>query len=264
MPATLESIEGRARERLIQEHLPLVKAIARRHTYRGEPYDDLVQVGAIGLINAVDRFEPARGADFASFAVPNIVGEIRRYLRDASSPIRVPRRYQEISARLRSARRQLTAHLQRSPTSSELAAAAGLAESEIAEAQRAEHARAPLSLMDARPSLSTEEVFDAADDRVLVLSGMRSLHRRERQVLRFRYFDDLSQDEIAARLGISQTHTSRLLASGLAKLRAEVDGRTRCAAPRKAVHSWHGDSRRRRGSVSRTHSTQGATEKRDV
>src|SRR6266576_4681824 len=113
--------DSAARNRLIEKHIPLVKAIARRYVYTCEPYEDLVQVGSIGLIKAVDRFEPAHGVDLAAFAVPNILGEIRRYLRDLSAPVRLPRRHQEICARIGAARGQLSARLQRDPTSSELA-----------------------------------------------------------------------------------------------------------------------------------------------
>ena len=105
-----------SRERLIEQQLPLVESLARRYAHRGEPMEDLVQVGTIGLINAVDRYEPERGVALSAFAVPNILGEIKRHLRDRCGPIRVPRRYQETSARMRSTRWQLAARLQRNPT----------------------------------------------------------------------------------------------------------------------------------------------------
>jgi RNA polymerase sigma-B factor len=132
------------------------------------------------------------------------------------------------------------------PTSNELAAAAELDDGELDDALRVEQARAPLSLADAAPAVSAAEVFDASEDRVTLWSSMRTLHRRERQAVRCRYFADMSQDEIAERLGISQTQTSRVLASGLAKLRADLEGKEGSSASR-AVHSWHGDSRRRSG-----------------
>jgi RNA polymerase sigma-B factor len=250
MSATCAS-EGdlEARERLIEQQLPLVASLARRYTHRGESLEDLVQVGTIGLIKAVDRYEPTRGVEFTAFAVPNILGEIKRHLRDRCGPIRVPRRYQEISARMRSTRRQLAAHLQRNPTAAELAAAANFDEGELAEAMRAEQARVPLSLTDAAPAVSADEMFDASEDRLLISGGLRALHRHERQALRLRYFEDLSQDEIAARLGISQTQASRLIASGLTKLRADFEGKSRCAARPKPLHSWYGDSGSRRGSA---------------
>ena len=238
-----------SRERLIEEQLPLVKSLARRYAHRGEQLEDLVQVGTIGLIKAVDRYEPARGVELTAFAVPNILGEIKRHLRDRCGPIRVPRRYQETSARMRSTRRHLAVRLQRTPTPAELGAAANLNASELAEALRAEQARTPLSLTDAGPAVSADEIFASSDDRLLISRGLRSLHRQERLALRYRYFGDLTQEEIAARLGISQTQTSRLIASGLAKLRDDFEGKSRCAARQKPLHSWHGDSASRRGSA---------------
>jgi RNA polymerase sigma-B factor len=246
---SLGALELESRQRLIEQQLPLVESLARRYAHRGEQLEDLVQVGTIGLIKAVDRYEPARGVTLAAFAVPNILGEIKRHLRDRCGTIRVPRRYQEASALMRSTRRQLAAHLQRNPTDAELAAAANFDESELAEAMRAEQARTPVSLTDAGPAMSADETFRASENRLLISRGLRSLHRRERLALRYRYFDDLSQEEIAARLGISQTQTSRLIASGLAKLRDDFEGKTRCVASQKAVHSWHGDSASRRGSA---------------
>jgi RNA polymerase sigma-B factor len=236
-----------ARDRLIEAYLPLVRALARTLANRGERHEDLVQVGSIGLIKAVDRFEPDRGVDLATFAAPNILGEMRRHLRDRGALIRIPRRQQATNARLRAARRQLGERLQRSPTSFELATAARLDESELADARRVEEARAPLSLADetARP-VTADEVFRSSEDRVAVSIGLRRLHWRERQAVRCRYFADMSQLEIASRLGISQTQTSRLLASGLAKLRADLDDGAKGSASRE-LKSWHGDSRRRRG-----------------
>jgi RNA polymerase sigma-B factor len=149
--------------------------------------------------------------DLAVFAVPNIVGEIKRHLRDRSNVIRVPRREQEAEAALGRPRRQLA-----------------------------------LALTEETSPASADDGFQASEDRVAVSSCLRTLHRRERQVLRCRYFGDMSQTEIAERLGISQTHASRLLASGLAKLRANLDGNSDFA-PRSELHSSHGDSRRRQG-----------------
>ena len=239
-----------ARERVIEAYVPLVESLARRYSRGREPLEDLVQVGAIGLIKAVDRFDPRRGTPFAAFAAPNILGEIRRHLRDKCEPIRVPRRYQEGSVRLRSVQRQLAARLHRNPTTAELAAAAEVEASELDETLRAEHARSPVSLADAAPSLTVEDVFQPSEDRLSVARSMRSLHRRERHALRCRYYADMSQDEIAGSLGISQSQTSRLIASGLTKLRVELEGKPRLASPR-AIDSGHGDSRRRRGDPAR-------------
>jgi RNA polymerase sigma-B factor len=236
-----------ARERLIEAYLPLVRALARPLRDRGEALEDLVQVGSIGLIKAIDRFDPDRGVDLATFAVPNILGEMRRHLRDRSALIRIPRRNQAASARLRYAQRRLIERLQRMPTPRELAAAAELDESEIAEARCADGARSPLRLSDdLEEPLGADEAFRPSEDRVALANGLRRLHWREREVVRCRYFADLSQLEIASRLGISQTQTSRLLASGLAKLRADLDANPDFSDSSR-LNSWHGDSRRRHG-----------------
>jgi RNA polymerase sigma-B factor len=222
MSASSLTPELRERERRIEAELPLVRSLARRYANRGEGLEDLVQVGTIGLIKAVDRFEADRGVAFTAFAIPNIVGEIKRHLRDRCGAIRIPRRSQEISARVRITRRQLTNELRREPTSSELAAAADLAEEEVAEAIHADQARAPLDLADVSSAARADDESDTIDDRVLIASGLRSLHPQERQAVSYRYFADLSQTEIAARLGVSQTQASRLIASGLAKLNLVV------------------------------------------
>lgn len=239
-----------ARERLIEAYLPLVRSLAARFTSSGETLDDLVQVGSIGLIKAVDRFDPQRGVDLGAFAAPNILGEIRRHLRDRAAPVRLPRRHQEVGVKLRAARRHLAARLAREPTPVELAAAAELDERELDDALRVEQARAPVPLAETTRDVSADEVFDASDDRVALSRGMRRLHRRERQAVRCRYFADMSQDEIAKRLGISQTQTSRLLASGLAKLRTGLEENGGSSGSR-AVHSFYGDSRRGQGRASR-------------
>jgi RNA polymerase sigma-B factor len=235
-----------ARARLIEAYLPLVRALAQRFAHRGERFEDLVQVGSIGLIKAVDRFEPERGVDFAAFAAPNISGEIRRHLRDRAGLIRVPRRQQETSARVSAVRRRLSGELRRSPTAAELAAAADVEQSDLLEATRVEDARAPVALTDAASAASSDDMFRATEDRVTVSKCLRRLHRREQQAVRGRFFADLSQTEIAARLGISETQTSRLIASGLAKLREDLEPRARFSASRQ-LNSSHGDSRRRHG-----------------
>jgi RNA polymerase sigma-B factor len=235
-----------ARALLIEAHLPLVRSLAQRFAHRGERIEDLVQVGSIGLINAVDRYEPARGVDLAAFAVPTIVGEIKRHLRDRSSLIRVPRRQQETTVRLGRARRQLTRRLQRPPTRLELVAATDVSERDLAEAAQVGRAQAPLTLAEGARAATAEDVFEASDDRIAVRTGMRTLHRRERQALRCRYFGDMTQSEVAQTLGISQTHASRLLASGLTKLRENLDGKSESSG-RSELDSGHGDSRRRPG-----------------
>ncbi len=177
-----------ARERLVRRHLPLVRAVARRYARRGEPLDDLVQVGSIGLIAAVDRFDPDRGGNFLAFALPHIAGEIRKHLRDRASTIRVPRRVQELDA------------------------------------EAARRARAPVSLSEDPDSLppAGRDVCDEAIARVLVAEGARALDVRERRILLLHHFGGFSQAEVAHAVGISQIHVSRLYRGALEKLRAEL------------------------------------------
>lgn len=222
MSAHCFEAELKERERRIEQGLPLVRSLARRYANRGEGLEDLVQVGTIGLIKAVDRFEPERGVAFVAFATPNIVGEIKRHLRDRCGVIRVPRRSQEISTRIRTTRRQLACDLHRDPTSSELAIAADLPESDVAEAAHAEHARTPLELSDLCTTARGDDEADAVDNRMLITTGLRSLPPRERQAVSYRFLADLNQTEVAARLGVSQTQASRLIASGLARLNRVV------------------------------------------
>jgi len=212
------------RDRLIELHLPLVTAIARRYANRGERLDDLVQVGAIGLINAVDRFDPERGIDLRVFAIPTIVGEIKRHLRDRAAVIRVPRRDQEARSELRSARNELAARLQRPPTWSELSAAVSV---DLARAVDAERAEAPLSLsVDAYgPETGLDDVgLAAGEDRALVREGLSALDSREQRALVLCYFAGLSHREVAMKLGMSQSHASRVIAGALAKMRAALAG----------------------------------------
>jgi|SRR5437764_257941 len=235
----------RARERLIESYLPLVYSLAQRYAHRGERLEDLVQVGAIGLIKAVDRFDPGRGVGLSTFATPNILGEMRRHLRDRSELIRVPRRQQETCIRVRSAHRRLGARLRRAPTNRELVAEAELSEADLSDALQVQGVRTPLSLADIEP-LGGDDALRSSEDRVSVASGLGRLHRRERQAVRCRYFADMSQSEIAQRLGISRTQASRLLASGLEKLRADFGADADFPASRE-VNSFHGDSGRRQG-----------------
>ncbi len=180
MESHSDADNSRAREQLIERHLPLVRALARRFAGRGEQVEDLVQVGCIGLIKAVDRFDPTRGGDLVAYAVPTIVGELRRHLRDRASPVRVPRVEQSRG------RVVLT-----QPLTDEVWA-------------------------------DDETGFELGEQRVLLLAGMRALDVRERRIVHLRYFGDLSQNGIAAELGLSQTQVSRLLRCSLEKLRAEM------------------------------------------
>jgi RNA polymerase sigma-B factor len=174
-----------ARRLLIEQHLPLVRTIARRFRYRGESFEDLVQVGAVGLIKAVDRFDPSRGVTLGAYAAPTIAGEIQRHLRDRATLIRIPR-------------------------------AAG---------DEAAAARFPLPLEaagDSQADDAAERGLARSEDRALVAIGLRALPSRERRVVQLRYYGELSQRGIAAELGISQVHVSRLLRDSLGRLGREL------------------------------------------
>lgn len=227
-----------ARERLVELYLPLVRSLARRYAHRGERLEDLVQVGAIGLIVAIDRFDPRRGEDLASFAIPTITGEIRNHLRDRTAVVRVPRRLAELTARLRRPRESLAARLSRLPTISELAREAGVDEADVAEAVEAEWARRLVSLSSdegatAAPdgAIVVEDTFETSDDRLLLAAGFRTLGERERRIMHLRFFAGLSQAEIAREVGLSQIQVSRVIRASLERMRGALEqGRPRVAA----------------------------------
>jgi RNA polymerase sigma-B factor len=215
-----------SRSDTIEAHLPLVRSIARRYARRGEPLEDLVQVGTIGLIKAVDRFDPGRDRDLAALARPSIEGEIRHHLRDGGGGPHVARTDRELAGRLRAVERELAARLQRRPTPAEVARAAGVDEPRAQRALRAESAARPVSLDDERaPAVpgGRGDDTEAAEARVLLEAGWGLLDERERRMLELRYREDRSQAEIARELGLSQAHVSRLLRATLDRLRAAVD-----------------------------------------
>jgi RNA polymerase sigma-B factor len=215
-----------ARRRVIEAHVPLVEGLARRFTRRGEPIDDLVQVGCIGLIHAVDRFEPGRGAGFEAYAVPTIVGEIQRHLRDGCSAVRVPRRLQEQRARVRHVATGFTARTGRSPTTRELVHATGLEPDEVVGALVAEAARTPAQLLpdgEHETAPVREDPIGAVEDRATIAAALGTLDVRERRILALRFYRDLNQREIATEVGLSQVHVSRLMRDALRKLRGALD-----------------------------------------
>jgi RNA polymerase sigma-B factor len=219
---TLVCSEQGERERLIVDHLPLVDAIAVRYLHHGERREDLVQVGALALVRAIDRRDPARIAELGGYAARCIEGEIRRHLRDRASSIRLPRRVQEVDRRLRVARLELTASLGREPTPAEVARAAGVATADLASAAGAETARRPLELRDDDAAGAGLDPDEAAVVRALVARAARTLDRRERQIVLLRFFLDRSQAEIGDELGLSQAHVSRLLGGAIGKLRRSL------------------------------------------
>lgn len=208
------------RDTAIEAHLPLVRSIARRYAGRGEPLEDLVQAGTVGLIKAVDRYDPGRHRDLAALARPSIEGEIRHHLRDGAPGPRVARPDRELAARVRSVSADLTARLRRDPTVEELADAAGAEPDRVAAALAADDARrATEPLGDVAQSDADAAATEA---RVLLEAGWATLDERERRLLTLRYHEDRSQSEIARELGLSQAHVSRLLRATLDRLRAEL------------------------------------------
>jgi len=223
-----------AREQLIEQYMSLVRSLARRYSYRGEQLDDLVQIGAIGLIKAIDRFDLSRGVELTTYATPNIIGEIKRHFRDRGWAVRVPRGLQELNVRLSKLIEQLTVQLSRSPTIPELAKAAGVEEEEVLEALESGRAYTSLSLsvgggggddddLDPLESLGTEEhQYEVSEDRAVLEPGFRVLDNRERRILHLRFFEGLTQSQIAQQVGISQMHVSRLIRRSLEKIRETI------------------------------------------
>jgi RNA polymerase sigma-B factor len=223
-----------ARERLIEQYLPLVRSLARRYSYRGEQLEDLVQVGCIGLIKAIDRFDVDRGVELTTYATPNIIGEIKRHFRDKGWSIRVARGLQELNVKLSKLIEELTVQLERSPTIPELAKAASVEEEEVLEALETGQAYSTLSLsapssgddnedLDPLESLGAlEPEYEVSEDRAVLAPGLRVLDERERKILQLRFYDGLTQSQIAQQVGISQMHVSRLIRRSLEKMRAEI------------------------------------------
>jgi len=229
-----ENGDLQAREQLIEQYMSLVRSLARRYSYRGEQLEDLVQIGAIGLIKAIDRFDLDRGVELTTYATPNIIGEIKRHFRDKGWSVRVPRGLQELNVQLSRLVEQLTVQLSRSPTIPELAKAAGVEEEEVLEALESGRAYTSLSLsvgggggddddLDPLESLGTEEhQYEVSEDRAVLAPGFKALDERERTILQLRFFEGLTQSQIAQQVGISQMHVSRLIRRSLEKIRETI------------------------------------------
>lgn len=226
--------DERAKEELLLQFMPLVRRIASRYVNRGEPLDDLVQVGSIGLLNAMNRFDPSRGVQFSTYAVPTIVGEIKRYFRDKSWAVHVPRHLKEQSLYLGRLSGTMTADLGRAPTVAELAHESGLDEETVVEALEAGNAYTARSLSRPLAQGSEDETFEDllgdadpgfenVEDGALIEVGLSALDERERRIVELRFFDGLTQSEIAATVGISQMHVSRLLRHALSLMRGRLD-----------------------------------------
>ena len=230
-----QSQDPALREELVRAHLGLAEYLARRFSNRGEPLDDLIQVASVGLLKAVDRFDPERGLEFSTYATPTIVGELKRHFRDKGWAVRVPRRVQELHLRLGKIVSSLSQDLGRSPTIAEIAERAQVSEEEVLEAMEAGHAYRFASLDS--PTGAEEEGAQLLSDqlgeedermldvehRVALSPLVATLPRRERTILHLRFFEGMTQSEIAERLGISQMHVSRLLARSLSDLRVSSE-----------------------------------------
>ena len=220
------------RDELATGYLPVVQHIARRYRNRGEPVDDLEQVGAVGLLGALERYDPSHGSGFLSFAVPTITGEIRRHFRDRTWAMRVPRRLKDLQGPMGEAVGVLTASLGRAPRPSEIAAHLDAPVAEIVEALAVQQAHTPDSLDALAAAGSTAPVdllgevdtaLATAEYRPELRAALADLPERERAIVVLRFFGDLTQSQIAERLGLSQMHISRLLSQTLATLRARID-----------------------------------------
>ena len=222
-----------AREELVERHLPLVRSLARRYAGRGEPLDDIEQVGAIGLIKAIDRFELDREVSLATYATPNVVGEIKRHFRDKGWAIRVPRALQELNAKMSATIDRLTSRLGRSPSIAEIAESLDATPEEVLEAMEVGSAYTTLSLSggpsaedeaDPLEAIGEEDAgFERSEDRAALAPVLAQLPQRERDILRMRFEEGLPQTHIAERVGLSQMHVSRLIRKALAAMRDELD-----------------------------------------
>lgn len=223
--------EPALRDELVSAHLGLAEYLARRFANRGEPLDDLIQVASLGLLKALDRFDPERGVEFSTYATHTIVGELKRHFRDKGWSIRAPRRMQELYLRLGKVVASMGQELGRSPTIAELAMETKVSEEEVLEALEAGQAYRSASLdvaTEEGESLATrlgeeDPSLEDAERRATLSPLLAQLPPRERLILQLRFFDGLTQSEIANRLQISQMHVSRLLARSLSQLRAAAD-----------------------------------------
>ena len=227
--------DRRARDELIERFLPLARKLARRYAQSNEPYEDLVQVASLGLVKAVERFDPSRGFAFSSFAVPTIVGELKRYFRDTAWALHVDRGAQEKARKMTEAQRRLSSRSGRMPTVDELAQYLEITQEEVldglqtAEAYGAVSLDAPMSGEDDEETSRLEAIgedddrLEMVDDHATIFAAARHLPTREREILYLRFGEDLTQSEIADQIGVSQMQVSRLLRRSLNRLRELTD-----------------------------------------
>jgi RNA polymerase sigma-B factor len=223
--------DRRAREELVERFMPLARQLARRYHRAEEPFDDLLQVASLGLLKAIDRFDLDRGIAFSSYAVPTILGELKRHFRDRTWSVRVPRDLQELVLKVDGTVSDLGRELHRAPTVTEISQRLSVAEEDILEAMQAGGAYRATSLETPRGTedeaadtlgdtlACTEQGFDLAEDRATLAQLLLAVTPREREVLRLRFEDDLTQREIGQRIGVSQMQTSRIIRHSIARLR---------------------------------------------
>jgi RNA polymerase sigma-B factor len=223
-----------AREELVRRYMPFAKRLALRYRGASESFDDLLQVANLGLLNAIDRFDPERGIPFTAFASPTILGELKRHFRDRVWTVRVPRGLHDRMAEVDKAIAALTKQLQRSPSIGEIAERLELEQTDVLEVMEANHNRRPLSLdrpagaEDAEESAPSEwvgaedEAFELVEGRLALDAALPYLDERERLVLRLRFVEDMTQSQIAERIGHSQMHVSRILRGALARIREQI------------------------------------------
>jgi RNA polymerase sigma-B factor len=222
------------REELVRRNMPFAKRLALRYRGASEPFDDLLQVAALGLLNAIDRFDPERGIPFTAFASPTILGELKRHFRDRVWTVRVPRSLHDRMAEVEKATAGLTKELQRSPSVGEIAERLGIEQTDVLEVMEANHNRRPLSLDRPANSEDSEESppaewigsedksFELVEGRIALDSALPYLDDRERLVLHLRFVEDMTQSQIAERIGHSQMHVSRILRRALARIRDQI------------------------------------------
>ena len=225
-----------ARDELVERMLPVVRQLARRYQRGSEQLDDLIQVGSLGLVKAIDRFDVERGSPFMRYAVPTILGEIKRHFRDTGWAAHVPRGMQERVMDMKNAMEELGSRLGRSPSPAELAGELGVEPEQVLEAMEAATAYAAVSLDAPRPGDDGEretyaesvggddESYDLVEDAATVLPALHVLPERERLIVHLRFAEDLTQSEIAERIGVSQMHVSRLLRRALSRVRTVATG----------------------------------------
>jgi RNA polymerase sigma-B factor len=240
-----ETQDKAAREELITRYLPLVRSLARRFASRGQPVEDLIQVGSIGLIKAIDRFDLSRGVELSTYATPTIMGEIKRYFRDKGWAVKVPRALQDLNVRLNRVIEHMTVDLRRSPTIAELAAAVAVTEEEVVEALESGRAYSSISIFSGGTNEDDEslelldclgqdeQAYDIFEQRRVLAPAMERLDPRERLILHLRFFEGMTQTQVAARIGISQMHVSRLIRKSIDNLRETMMEQEALSGPRR-------------------------------